>query len=180
MEKKNEEELEEVETKKCQYCKSEIDIDAKVCPHCKRTQQHNLTLVEGILVIAVIIGLVWVFNRTDDNKKNEIVSNGNIEMNTVYQEYVDNEVRAKEKYEGKYYTFSGEIKDFSVDVLNEPMVYLTFKCKKGTCESTVYFKKEEASKISKLNKKDKITFMGKIDKGDALFTDLYINDAVLQ
>lgn len=177
----DEDELEEeVETKKCQFCKSEIDIDAKVCPHCKRAQQHNLNFVEVVLVIIVIAGIVWVLNRNDDNKKNEIVSNGNIEMNTVYQEYVDNEVRAKEKYNGKYYTFTGEIKDFSIDVLNEPMVYLNFKCKKGACEATVYFKKEEANKISKLNKKDKITFIGKVDKGNAVFTDLYINDAVMQ
>ena len=185
MEKKIEENEElkgKTETKKCQFCKGEIDIDAKVCPHCKKTQQHNLNFGEVVLVILVIVGFVWFLNKNDndDKKKDEIIINGNIEMNTVYQEYVDNEVRAKEKYNGKYYTFTGEIKDFSIDILNEPMVYLNFKCKKGTCEATVYFKKEEASKISGLNKKDIITFIGKVDKGNALFTDLYINDAVLQ
>lgn len=32
--KKKEEAVEEVTTKKCDYCKSEIDIEATRCPHC--------------------------------------------------------------------------------------------------------------------------------------------------
>ena len=32
--KKKEEAIEEVTTKKCPYCKSEIDIEATRCPHC--------------------------------------------------------------------------------------------------------------------------------------------------
>ena len=150
--RKKEEEI--VNTKKCQYCKSEIDAEASVCPHCKKEQHSNIFSV--IVVILIIIGIIWVFNRPDNNKeKSAIVSNGDMKLNTVYQEYVDNKVRAKEKYEGKYYTFTGVIKDFSSDILNEPMIYLNFKCKKGTCEAVVYFRKEESTKISKLNKKDK-------------------------
>jgi len=41
------------ETKKCKYCKSEIDKKAKVCPHCKKQQNG--------IVKFIIIGIVAIF-----------------------------------------------------------------------------------------------------------------------
>ena len=52
--KKNEEK-ETNETKKCLYCKSDIDKDASICPNCKKKQKGKSTTKDNIIIIIVII-----------------------------------------------------------------------------------------------------------------------------
>lgn len=48
---------EKMNTKKCKYCMSEIDINAKICPNCRKTQSFSITRV----TIGVILGLIILF-----------------------------------------------------------------------------------------------------------------------
>lgn len=57
--------------KKCKYCKTEIDKDAKICPNCKKKQSSfskKLGIVLGIFI--VIIGIV-AFSNGSNNKDND-------------------------------------------------------------------------------------------------------------
>lgn len=57
-------------TKKCKYCKSEIDEKAKVCPVCKKKQGGFLKyIIIGIVVIIIIGALLSGGNDDDEPKK---------------------------------------------------------------------------------------------------------------
>lgn len=42
---------------KCKYCMSEIDVNAKICPQCRKRQKGNRVL--GIIMI--LIGMLIMF-----------------------------------------------------------------------------------------------------------------------
>ncbi len=65
--------------KKCKYCQSEIDVKAKICPHCQKKQSKSklpiILLVMFVLIIAVAV------NNSDDNAKEGEISNSNSSEN---------------------------------------------------------------------------------------------------
>lgn len=46
--------------KLCKYCKEEIDINAKVCPHCRRTLNFSIGRVL-LVVLIIILGFIVLF-----------------------------------------------------------------------------------------------------------------------
>ena len=46
---------EQSQTKQCKYCKTEIPVDAKICPNCKKRQQPSGCLIALIVVIVVVV-----------------------------------------------------------------------------------------------------------------------------
>ena len=44
--------------KKCKYCKSEIDVQAKICPNCRK-KQNNVIRNVILVVIISIVGLIF-------------------------------------------------------------------------------------------------------------------------
>lgn len=46
---------ENAKTKLCKHCKTEIPIDAKICPNCKKKQGKSGCLIIIIAVVIVII-----------------------------------------------------------------------------------------------------------------------------
>ena len=61
-------------TKICKYCKSEISADAKICPHCRKTQGGKVKWIVlgivGFFVLAAIIG----GGSDQDPKKAEVAA----------------------------------------------------------------------------------------------------------
>lgn len=105
---------------------------------------------------------------------------GYIEFNTIYEEYKENEIRAKEKDENKYYDFRGNV-DNVKEIFGKPAVYLRFNCMElVACKTTVYFEESQTSQIAKLNKGDEISFTGKISGGNGTFVQVTIENAILK
>ena len=54
-------------TKVCKYCKSEIDIDAKICPNCRKKQPSRVKRI--ILVVVIAMLLLSMCSNEDSNTK---------------------------------------------------------------------------------------------------------------
>lgn len=54
--------------KKCKYCKSEIDKDAKICPQCRKNQKRPLIIIISILTIIFGIGIIAGSVSDTDNE----------------------------------------------------------------------------------------------------------------
>ncbi|MCI8669221.1 MAG: DUF5067 domain-containing protein [Lachnospiraceae bacterium] len=84
------------QTKKCKYCKSEIDKKAKVCPICRKKQKkHHFFGIAIILIIIIAIAGVIVSNDDEPKdantgevkdffKKGEVV-----ELNNIKTTFID-------------------------------------------------------------------------------------------
>jgi RNA polymerase subunit RPABC4/transcription elongation factor Spt4 len=53
----------DIKTKKCKYCMSDIDIKAKICPNCKKSQTSSggnifAGVIIGIIVIGIFLAIV--------------------------------------------------------------------------------------------------------------------------
>ena len=42
-------------TKKCKYCKSDIDAKAKICPNCKKKQSSIVGKIVLLVILVIII-----------------------------------------------------------------------------------------------------------------------------
>ena len=61
-------------TKKCKYCKSEIDAEAKICPVCKKRQSGHGCLTAILIAIAVIIVIfTMAMCSSSDDDNNTVV-----------------------------------------------------------------------------------------------------------
>lgn len=61
-----------MDTKKCAYCKSDIDKTATVCPHCQKNQPvkgHGCLLAVGVLVLIGLLGscMRYVSDETEND-----------------------------------------------------------------------------------------------------------------
>ncbi len=65
--------------KKCNYCKSEIDDGAKVCPVCKRTQIKANGCLIALLVVLIWFFLVVIIAVSVDSGSESTNNNENIE-----------------------------------------------------------------------------------------------------
>ena len=55
--------------KKCRYCQSEINVKAKICPHCRKRQSKAHIY---IILIILLIGSTLTFNIIDIVKESKI------------------------------------------------------------------------------------------------------------
>lgn len=56
--------------KKCKYCQSDIDVKAKICPHCGKKQGMPKWLIVIIVILAIFI-LLSLGSNSSDTEKNE-------------------------------------------------------------------------------------------------------------
>lgn len=76
--------------KQCKYCKSEIPLDAKVCSHCRKTQNFSIGRVFIGLVIGLgILYLVFVANNDAPLSVRKIVCGIGLRDDYPYCYYVD-------------------------------------------------------------------------------------------
>lgn len=55
--------------KKCKYCKSEIEKDAKICPNCKK-KQNKIPVWVIIIIVVVIFAAIGGSNGSSNNSSN--------------------------------------------------------------------------------------------------------------
>lgn len=76
--------------KKCKYCKSEMDLQAKVCPNCRR-KQSNVTRNIILGVVGFILFWAFVLTITDSspvsNNNNTNNSGQNANTNTQQEKF---------------------------------------------------------------------------------------------
>lgn len=96
------------EKKKCKYCQSEIDKKAKVCPNCRKKQNHTvrnvvLGFVGFIFVCALMSGgdTTPVSNNNVSTNINNEIQNNNTKQEEI-KKYALNEEIVVEKYGEKY------------------------------------------------------------------------------
>lgn len=170
--------------KQCKYCKSEIDNNAKICPHCRKKQKNGKGLLIGIIavILFIAIGASLSNNESDDNTTSDTVETKTepkettaetkkeekkvevmkIDPETLITDYEANEVKGDEIYDGKMMELTGTIEDIGKDVLEE--VYITFEREdefEFTCVQCYFKDKDQIKKVMELSKGDKVTIQGK-------------------
>lgn len=77
-------------TKKCKYCKSEIDAKASICPQCN-TKQHNIGCLVFLIAIVIIILFVGIAScsggdKTDTNNSPVTTEEGTVNSDATSSE----------------------------------------------------------------------------------------------
>ena len=58
--------------KKCKYCKSEIDEQAKICPNCRKRQKSSAgRIILGIVIAFLGIGVLANISGNNENQDNK-------------------------------------------------------------------------------------------------------------
>lgn len=58
--------------KKCKYCKSEIDSQAKICPNCRKKQKSSAgRIILGIIITFLGIGVLANISGNNENQDNK-------------------------------------------------------------------------------------------------------------
>ena len=71
--------------KKCKYCQSEIDENAKVCKYCRHRQDNlHLIITAIVIVVAAIVGLIIIFKKCGD-EYNKITGHSFIYSNKLWR-----------------------------------------------------------------------------------------------
>ena len=83
-----------IKTKKCKYCMSDIDIKAKICPNCKKSQTSSggnifAGVIIGIIVILVVCYFGFVANNDAPVGVRKVVCELGIRDDYPYCYYVD-------------------------------------------------------------------------------------------
>lgn len=93
--------------KKCKYCQSEIDMQAKICPNCRKKQNSSATRNIIIGVVGFILFWAFVLTVTDTSP----VSNNSSGQNTNVQQDNFSIIEHSIKNEGYLTYIIGTIKN---------------------------------------------------------------------
>ena len=96
----------ENKVKKCKYCGTEMDENAKICPNCKKSQKMSVGKIV-LIVIGVLIIICILASIGGDNDTTNTTSNNNVnENNVVQQTETTNKQENKNVYSlGETFTF---------------------------------------------------------------------------
>ena len=88
------------EKKKCKYCQSEIDKKAKVCPNCRKKQNHTVrNVVLGFIGFIIVCALILGGGDTTTVSNNNVSTNtGNESSNVSTNNSVQNNNAKQEKF----------------------------------------------------------------------------------
>lgn len=115
----------------------------------------------SIVILVVFAPKLYMTIKAEEEleeKQSRVYNEFNVEQ--AYEDYNANEVNAKQKYEEKFFFFTGKIDHFDTSFLDEPMIYFEYNHSKEeyqTLQIIAYFEKELADEVAKLNKGDEIT-----------------------
>ena len=77
-------------TKTCKYCKTEIKVDATVCPHCRKTLNFSFgRVLIGVFIGLIILYLVFIANNDAPLEVRKVVCGLGLRDDYPYCYYVD-------------------------------------------------------------------------------------------
>ena len=99
--------------KECNWCKSQVNQDAKICPNCgkriwekKHKKGMKATLIFlGIVVLLLILVIVAIANPTTHDCSDAT----EISLREVHDKIQENHQNAEATYNGNYYILNGQI-----------------------------------------------------------------------
>ena len=182
--------------KLCKYCKSEIDKNAKICPHCRKKQGGKGCLIAGVIFAIIVIGGAAgsggsKSSTTQSPSSSTVSSSSSSTDNTAPQEaavieYTDvtadelvstldnNSAAASAKYKGQYLSVTGKL-----SVIDSDLKYISLSSNDDFSFTTIHctIKNEEQKQaILNMNKDDVITVKGKCtDVGEIMGYSLDID-----
>ena len=124
---------------------------------------QNIMIIIGIIYLIFIIGCSGATTESNEDNEKE-VKKDNVELTITAKElsdkYKENELRADEKYKDKIIEVSGVIDSIS-KVFGQTSIGLASNDLFGV---NCMFESKYESKIAKLNKGDKITIIGHVNR----------------
>lgn len=154
------------ETKICSQCKSEINIDAKICPNCRCAQWSKkdkklgktVALIFSMLFITLFVVIIIVAINSPNVE--EICANAEfVSLEEVYNLHAKDVPKAEELYNNKYFKFNGTI-------IHKYKSYIQIQSDYVSADT--YFLSDIKEKAYNYNVDDKITYCGKINFGMAI------------
>lgn len=154
----------------CKACSTKMSKKAKSCPQCGEPNKQTSPVAMGCLIIIIFFVIIAMLPkssaRVEDEKK--IVTQKakakanpiNVTAPQLVQEYKDNEVRADNKYKGKWLKVSGTVSKIGKDILNKPFITISSGEKYGISSVQCYFKNTD---LSQLNIGDGVSVTGKCE-----------------
>ena len=176
-------------TKKCQYCQSEINEKASVCPICKRnivSPLHQNVSGSAIIIILIIIGIPAFFiyrgidvmnDHIEKDKQYEYggySSYSELSFKSIIETKSKNLSNAISLYEDKIFIFQGKVK-----YIGESYFQIEYKYKGLGYNFDIYWMDSQKSKINKLKKGDNVKFYAVVDDLNPLFGYCTLEKAII-
>lgn len=76
----------------------------------------------------------------------------------IVKDYQSNEIRANDKYKGKWFFVTGKVKSIDADPSDKPVIRLESRIKYGLDSPMLYLSEDDLALAAKLNKGDSITW----------------------
>ena len=152
--------------KECNWCKSQVDKDAKICPKCGKRiweKKHKKAMkvfgivvgsVFALLFVVIIIAAINTPSVEEKCKNAELVS-----LEEIYELHAKDVPKAEELYKDKYFKFNGTISHKYKSYIQIQSDYIS---------ADTYFSANYKDKVSNYNVNDKITYCGKVNFGMAI------------
>lgn len=155
--------------KQCEYCKSTIGKESKVCPYCHNTLKKGTSAATILLAVIIVVAGFCILPNIIDGFNKAKVEDAiqqepaiSITASELIAAYDENEVAADGKYKNKNLEVTGTIASIGSGI-NDP--YIVLRDGDSYIGIQCYF--ENQSGLANLKKGDQITIKG-IGKGKLL------------
>lgn len=179
--------------KKCKYCQTDIDVNAKICPNCHKDQRNwfqrhiVLTIILGLFVLGLIGSALGDTEETTKNgnsgkstKEEQKIEYTKIDVDELEDELENNAAAAQEKYKGQYLEITGKLGTIDSDL---KYISLDSTTKEWDLDGIHCTLKNKASKdiVKTLSKGQTIIVKGKItDVGEVLGYYLNVDEIIAE
>ena len=152
--------------KECNWCKSEVDEKAKICPNCGKRiweKKHKSAIKSVGIIFAVLFLLLFVIiiilalgsPKVEDKCKDAEFAN----LEEIYELHSEDVPAAEELYKDKYFKFKGKISHKYKSYIQIQSEFVS---------SDTYFSPNYEERAYAYNVDDEITYCGKVDFGLAI------------
>lgn len=156
--------------------KKSVNHKYYVCQNCGKTfnpglnfkglngKQNQTAAIIAVVIIIVAVVFIGVTIGLKDTDYVDLEQYQQLDVQALHNDYLDNEISAKTKYEGNYYYFSGEIYDIT-EFLNDKYLELRYPSNRDNSkkiELNAYFNSSDA--FANIKKGDTVTVYCKFEQ----------------